>query len=225
MPERNRKDNAGIVNSRSGLYAALASVAALISLGILNLWDFKPARSYYGEDPFYLLKPIIWAFIGFAVMMIIRWASVWIERYRWIFVVMALLLLIAPFVPGLECAMGGCRRYFHVSGVGVYSGLWAVTAALPALAGWLSRARQRHTRFTMGIFVVWLLLSNFLLALQPHASMVVLFGMVVLSMALISRLNMHYRIVIIATALLFPVCFAVDVTTRDYRGQFFSSIV
>ena len=125
------------------------------------------------------------------------------DKYSWLFAILSPLVLILALIPDLGVWIRGGHRHFQIFGITVYSGIWAVLLALPALSVWLSHLdRKNYKRFVgCGLFA-WIVLINVLFSMQGDEPMLVLFDAIVLGMAVSARHNRRYPISVVALALL-----------------------
>lgn len=169
---------------------ALAAALGLVFLGLLNLWDFRPFQSYIfmytgHQKPWNaIVFQLAWIVPGIVGFVLLRNRLGWMRKHAWIWAAVPVILLILPFIPGIGVPVGGgVRRSIWVFGILINAGLWAVLAALPTLAVWLSEPATVRARVCR---LCWFLAINLLLALQPNLPMLALFNAVTLTVVLVS---------------------------------------
>lgn len=176
---------------------ALIAVSGLILLGLLNLWDFTPfqwyvfmhtgSQSEWRVIAFQLAWIVLPGLVGFVLLR--SWLG-WMKGHGWVWAAVPIILLILPFIPGIGVAYGGASRSFYLLNIHIYAGIWAVLAALPTLAAWLSEPATGRSKVFQ---VCWFVAINLLLALQPNLPMLVLFNAVTLTMVVVSRVDNRWK--------------------------------
>ena len=190
------------------IYLTLVPVALLILLGLVNLWDFTPiqhyAKTHFGSDNshFMMKRQILWVAIGVVAMVAVKYSYVLVEKNRWLFAILSPLILLLPLMPNTGvCIRGGCR-HFHMFGFTVYSGIWAVLLALPALSAWLAQLdRENYKRLAGWGLFAWIITINLLFSLQCDLPMLVLFDVITFGMAVSVSDNRRYKIIVVGLAM------------------------
>lgn len=223
--DENNLMNDGFVKSGTNYYSVFIPVIILISLGLVNLWEFTPARFYVKEnfgssDPLFLVKQqLLWLLFGVVAMLLVKYGFPSALKYRWCFVVLTPLLLWIAFVPGIGPRDGGMHRYIEFMGINFNTGLWAILLSVPAFSAWLNYLDQENPRRFAGVgLFLWIFLIIGLLIEQRNLPMMVLFCAVVFGMVMGARQNKFKKIIVAGTALiLLGAFFAFSIVSAPYR--------
>ena len=189
------------IGKRGQLGAVLLTICLLFVISGIAIYDFTPAdygfvdfltplhvdREWHASQMrLMLLKDQLLFFgQGFVAMYIMyRWHTL-LSR-RWLAsAIVALLMLIAPFLPEVGMSIEGHRRWFWLGSVPIQSGVWALFPAAFALSHLLSTIETEDAdrkRFVLlGLFFTAI---SGLFLVQPDLPMFVLFNCLTLVLVL-----------------------------------------
>lgn len=165
------------VNLRSGDFLLVILTIALVIFGIIMVFS----ASYYqsinesesGSPYNYLIRDIIWAALGF-VLMIITTALDY-RIYRKIAVpalIISFVLLVLLLIPGVGHESNGAVRWLGVGGLTIMPGEIAKIALILFVAWFLSENPRRILSLTRGILPLFGLCGLYggLILMQPNMS-------------------------------------------------------
>jgi cell division protein FtsW len=136
-------------------YSILLAVVALAAIGILMVYSSSAMSAYISrDDTFAIVGPqIFWAALGLVGMVVMMRID-----YRWLRLVsmpgylVALVLLILVFVPGLGKVVGGAARWLVLGPLpGVHPAEIAKLALIVYLAHWMANRGTRIGGFRSGL--------------------------------------------------------------------------
>ncbi len=185
----------------------LGSAALLTGLGIVTVYSTSSPLSFgrEGADAFYYLKRSLgYAAVGAAACGVA--ARVGPERWRSLAypaLVLAILLLFLPWVPGLAHSAKGAQRWVRIGGFGFQPSEVAKFALVLFLAHNLTRRADRITTFSRG-FLPTVVLPGIpigLVLLEPDLGTAILLSAVVACMAFAGGVRLRHLSAAAAPAL------------------------
>ncbi|MBI5156170.1 putative lipid II flippase FtsW [Candidatus Peregrinibacteria bacterium] len=149
--------------------AMIASVSVFESYQLTQRMVTQGLRSEPGNS-FYLWRGSIHIIVGFCAMALTAVIPYhfW-ERHARTFFLGSIVLLILVFVPGLRNEYGNAHSWLQIGGFSVQPSEFLKITLVFYLAVWLQKREQLIGTFQEGFlpFVILLLLSTFLVAIQP----------------------------------------------------------
>ncbi len=183
----------------------LLVVLAMVLFGLIMVYSssFIYAQEKMGDGFFFIRKQLIYAGIGFAVLLIVcrmdyrKW-----EEWAYPVLGFATALLALILVPGIGARVGGARRWIHLGGMTFQPGELAKFAIIFFAARQLNRKHDRIETVTTGVlsqFVVPLP-ALFLLLLQPDFGTTVIITGVIFSLMFVRGVPSRYLLTASALA-------------------------
>ena len=127
--------------------AILPIAFALSGIGIAFITRIAP----YSDSPNMAINQVIWLFVG-VVLMILVMALLKnpdrVANYKYTLVLVGLVLLLSPMIPGLGQEIYGSRIWLHVGGFSFQPGEIAKIIIVLFLAGYLAQNREMLSVFT-----------------------------------------------------------------------------
>ncbi len=183
--QQSKRRKAGAKPGRSSDWWLLATVVALVTLGLLMVYSSTYALSYYnfsGETTVYLVRQLTWAGVG-ALAMLVLWIIDYRVWQRWSLVIMGgtVLILMAMFFIG-QTSFGAAR--WLLAGGSVQPSEAAKLATILYVAHWSSSKQERIGHFQGGLIPFIILVGGVcgLILIQPSFSTALLVGVVATTM-------------------------------------------
>ncbi|NJK92259.1 MAG: putative lipid II flippase FtsW [Blastochloris sp.] len=146
---------------RNGVYILILSVLALVSLGLVVLTSvgaFAPANQ--GNPAYFITRQAVFLFIGVAACVVAaRWDYHHWTKFAWIMAVVALVLMVACFVPGLGVYRNGAYRWLNVGFTNIQPVEMAKFSLIVLLAVWLGTRQKTIHTFKDGVAIPVLFLG------------------------------------------------------------------
>ena len=198
-----------MIGKRFSYDKLLCSVSLLlVGLGIIMVYSagaIKAQEKY--DDPFFFLKKqLLWAMIGFAVMV---WAMNrdyrTLQKYALPLFLLSLLLLVLVLVPSIGVKANNARRWLRLFGISFQPSELAKLSIVLLMARLLAKRADQEDQFAKR-FLAPLALSGLLCGLivaQPHLGMVAILLSAVLALCFVAgvRLSHLSMVALVAGAL------------------------
>lgn len=202
-------------------YTILVTVVALTAIGILMVYSSSAMKAYLGQDDtLAIVGPQIgWAALGVAAMAVMMRVD-----YRYLrlisvpFYVVAVVLLVLVFVPGLNVVVGGSARWLKIGSLpALHPAEIAKLALVVYLAHWLAKRGTRISGFWSGTvpFLVIVVPVVGLVFREPDLGTTMVLGLTALSMFFLAGANVIH----LAGMALFALVAIVVVGLRGYQVE------
>lgn len=140
---------------RNGVYILILSILALVSIGLIMLTSvgaFAPANQ--GNPAYFITRQGIFLVLGVIVCVVAaRWDYRHWTRYAWILTIVALVLMLACFLPGLGVNVKGANRWLNVGFTNMQPVEMAKLSLVAFLAVWMGTRHKNMDRFRDGVLV------------------------------------------------------------------------
>ncbi|MDE2483888.1 MAG: putative lipid II flippase FtsW [candidate division NC10 bacterium] len=198
-----------MISKRLSYDKLLCSVSLLlVGLGIVMVYSAGAikAQEKYGDPYFFLKKQLLWALIGFAVMV---WAMNrdyrTFQKYVLPLFLLSLFLLVLVLVPSIGVRVNNARRWIRVFGISFQPSELAKLSIVLLMARLLAGTADRGERFGKH-FLVPLILSGLLcglIILQPHFGMAAILLCAVLALCFVAGVRLsHLSIMVLVVGAL-----------------------
>ncbi len=186
---------------RNIVNALIVVALLLVSLGIVALSTTSSVRAEQNfNDPHHYVKlQLIWvsvALVGGIILSRLDY-HLW-QRAIPALVLMALVLLVLVFVPGLGLEINGSRRWIRVGGpVRLQPSEVAKVVEIMALSAWLAYIGRRASRLKDGLIIPGAGLSVFLglVIIEPDFGTTLLMGSVGMALLYAGGVRLHYLLI------------------------------
>ncbi len=175
----------------------VALTCALVIFGVIMVFS---ASYYYsiskaGNPYSYLIKDVVWAVSGFAIMIVttILDYHIYKKMAPWLMGI-SLLLLVALLIPGVGTNVNGATRWIGIGGITIMPGEISKICAIIFTAWFLCRDPQRIHSFTRGILPL-LVLAGVIFVLimkQPNMSTALTVVLIIFAIMFIAGLQLRY---------------------------------
>ncbi len=169
----------------------LFAMLALLALGVTMLMS----ASMDPRAPKYLTMQPVWAAVGLLAMLTAAALDYrWLKRYWWAILGIAVVLLVAVFIPGVGVEKKGAVRWIRFSGFGLQPSEFAKIALIIAVA-WYGERFQRHMgTFKRGLVIPGAFIGGYLFLIfkEPDVGTTILLAGVCTVMLLVAGLSWRY---------------------------------
>lgn len=203
---------------RSLSSSLLLAIIALLGIGVVQVYSssYVLATENYGDGLFFFKRQLIFAFIGFSILMLsihIPWQ--WVEKYSWSLWFFATVAIALTFVPGLGVKVGGAHRWLHIPGGYRFEPAEILKVSFVLfVASLFCRQENFLSRIPKTILFLALLIPLFLLLKQPDFGT---FSLVIaVGLSLLFAFGLPWKYIIASVAIVVP-SFYFLVMTVPYR--------
>lgn len=146
-------DNENIIKRTHFDYVLIAITAILVMVGVIMVYSSSAvlAREKIGDSYYYLKKEIIFATVGFILMIVASKIPYhWWKKLVFPIIAIAFIGLALSFVPGLKSAAGGASRWIRLGPITFQPSEFAKFALIAFLAYSLEKKSSRIKSFGIG---------------------------------------------------------------------------
>jgi len=189
---QNTKDKKQVAESKKGVRAIreaplgydfklLFPVLFLVGIGIVMVYSASSALAMkkFGADYYFLKKHAILSLLGLITLILCRHIPLTFFRsFAYPLIILAIILLVAVFIPGFGFTAGGSTRWLRFGGYSFQPAEYARLVLVIYLAYSMSNKGERLKDFSVGFLPHILVLGVFsiLIFLQPDFGSVMIFG-------------------------------------------------
>lgn len=188
-------------------------MALVIGLAILGMMMIYSASSYsankdYGDDLLYVKKQLPGFIVGLFLMLFFwKFPYYKLASFKYIFLIISLVMLGLVFVPGIGIENYGSKRWIGFGGFSFQPSEFAKFAFILFAADYMSKNKDKMQKFK-GILPILLTggIICILIILEPNMSITVCVGMLMLIMLFIGGCRKkHFAIILVPALLLIPI--------------------
>ncbi len=170
----------------------LFGLAMIASVSVFESYQLTKHLSGEGTNSFYLWRSFMHLIVAggaMSVAMIIPY-HIW-ERYARLMYFLAIILLIAVLIPGINSGWGTSRSWLRIGGFSMQPAEFLKLAFIFYLSVWLQKREQLIGTFHEGFipFVILLVVSTVLVAIQPDFGSFLIFTVIGTTMFFIAGGN------------------------------------
>ncbi len=190
-------------------------VTCLTAFGCMMVYSAScySAAYHYGNEYFFLYKQIFGIVIGLALMIGLSFFDYHkLKKYKWLFVIITLVLLVLVFIPGIGTESYGAKRWVSLLGISLQPSEVAKFALVIFLAAYLSDNHDKIKSFRsllipLGVAGVICLL----VILEPSMSVTMCLGFITLFMLIVGGISKKHAIMLsVPAALSVPALIAAE---------------
>lgn len=175
----------------------LAITLALVSFSLVMVYSTTGILSHekFGDSLLFVKRQALSAFLGVVLLFVVARFDVSIVRkLSPLAMIVALLFVVLPFIPGLGVSAGGARRWIRFGSIAFEPAEFSKVMYVVFLAGFFARHENKIASFGTGFFKPILLLTLLAvpLLLQPDFGSVVILMVVTLVMSLAAGARLKY---------------------------------
>ena len=171
----------------------------LLGFGLLMLYSTSGilAQEKFGDGFFYLRRQGVAALLGcFAIVALSRLKLRMLKNASPLFLLLSVVLLLLPLIPGLGVKAGGATRWVNLLGFRFQPGELVKLLFVIFMAGYFSRREEKLHHFAQGVVKPLLLvgLVGVLYLLQPDFGSTALVLLVTFAMALVAGVKLKHLV-------------------------------
>jgi len=215
------EDNSQIIRRTHIDYVLLVVTALLVMMGVVMVYSSSAVLSLekIGDGYYYLKKEIVYAAVGFiALLCASRVPYHWWKKAVYPFLVVAFVMMLFSFIPGLKSTVGGATRWVRLGPLTFQPSELAKLALIIFLAYSLEKKASKIKTFGLGFVFHMAVTSVFIVIvlLQKDLGAAVMFTVIAWSMMFITGVRLSYLFLLVlgAIPLLYFLIFSVG-----YRRQ------
>ncbi|MFZ5806458.1 MAG: putative lipid II flippase FtsW [Verrucomicrobiota bacterium] len=139
-------------NSACILIVAVFSLVALGLVMLLSVSAFAPDNR--GDAMFFIVRQSAWLGLGVIAGILVTQLDyqLWVKYAQW-FLILAAVLMIACFIPGIGTAVKGAHRWLNLGFAKVQPSEFAKLAVVAFMAFWLGKHQRKIAEFKQGFAV------------------------------------------------------------------------
>jgi cell division protein FtsW len=194
----------------------------LVGIGIVMVYSASSAISIkkYGNDLHYLIRQSMIAVLGLIAMLIFRKIPYeYYRKYAYLFLVVAIGLLVAVKFTGLGIKVNGAKRWMMIAGFRFQPSEFARIAMVIFMSYSLTKKQDHIRSFFIGFVphVFFLGLFAGLIALQPDFGSVVILAAITWVMMFVAGVRVAYLVGSVGALLPFAYIYMMSATYRTER--------
>ena len=175
----------------------------LLGIGVVMVYSASSsvALKRFGSDTYFLKKQIVYVVAAILVLVVCRHVPyTFYRKMAYPILVVAFLLLVALYLPGVGHAVGGATRWLRVFGHSFQPSELAKLALIIYLAYSMSRKQEKIKVFAIGFFPHAIVLACFgtVILLQPDFGMAAMLALVGWTMLFVGGVRLSYLFTAIA---------------------------
>lgn len=195
------------------------AIFALLACGFVMVYSasFIQAQELYKDGYHFFKRHVIFTAIGLIAFFIGWWfPAKKFERFSILFLILAVIGLIATFIPGIAHRAGGANRWIHIFGFSFQPAEFAKFAVIVWVARQITRKVEFQDNFRSGFLTYFLAILPiyFLLLIQPDFGTTVLLLCTSIFMMIAGGVCLRY--LFSAAAFLIPIA-SLLILTSPYR--------
>lgn len=199
-------------------YILLCAVIALVLIGLLFVYSASnyAAEITYGNKYFFLIKQLIGAVIGIAVMLVMTKISLKFIKKLWIAgVIVSVVLLCLVFVPGISIENYGARRWIGFGSFSMQPSEIAKFSYVLFCAVYMSKTDTGKFRYCLLPMAVGAVFCGLIIA-EPNMSITMCMAMLMIIMLYLGGMKWKFFLL-----MLIPIIIAVPllIIVEPYRLQ------
>lgn len=193
-------------------------ITLVICLGVFGCVMVYSASSYsslhnYNNEYHFLIKQIIGVVLGMAAMCFTYFIDYRIyKRWKWVFIIVAIVALVLVFIPGIGVSNYGARRWIQLPGFTIQGSEVAKFCYVIFCAIYLSDKQEKTYKFKTFLPVIGIgLVLCVLIMLEPNMSITMVVGLTMVMMLFIGGMKMkHFAIMLIPIIVAVPVLILIE---------------
>jgi len=173
-------------------------VLPLIAIGIIMTYSASGiyADQVMGSSTYFLIRQILFFGIGFMCLIVFSFIDpAWFQRHSRVIILVAILLLLAVYLPLISQTTRGTRRWLRVFGFNMQPAEFTKLAVCIYFSDYLSRKLKPIARGNILVFippVLILLITSGLILLQPDLGSVVILFIISATLFFLSGIRQRY---------------------------------
>ncbi len=184
----------------------LLGTLLLLGIGVVMVYSASSAVALkrFGCDIYFFKRHLVYAVAAILVLIVCRHVPYHVYRkMAYPILVVAFLLLLALYLPGVGHPVGGARRWLRVFGLSIQPSEIARIALIIYLAYSMSKKQEKIKVFAIGFLPHAIVFVSFgaLIVMQPDFGMAVMFALIAWTMLFIGGVRLSYLVTALAAIL------------------------
>jgi cell division protein FtsW len=175
----------------------LLGTLVLLGIGLVMVYSASSAIALkrFGSDVYFFKRHVVYALAAILVLMVCRYVPYpFYRKMAYPILVVALLLLVALYLPGVGHPVGGARRWLRVLGLSFQPSELARLALIIYLAYSMSKKQEKIKVFAIGFLPHVIVFGSFvtLILMQPDFGMAAMLALVAWMMLFVGGVRLSY---------------------------------
>jgi cell division protein FtsW len=175
----------------------LLGTLLLLGIGVLMVYSASSAVALerFGSDSYFFKRQVVYAIIAILVLVVCRHVPYpFYRKMAYPILVVAFLLLVALYLPGVGYAVGGARRWLRICGLSFQPSELAKLALIIYLAYSMSKKQDKIKVFAIGFLPHAIVFGTFgvLIVMQPDFGMAVMVALIAWTMLFVGGVRLSY---------------------------------
>ncbi|MBW1739962.1 MAG: putative lipid II flippase FtsW [Deltaproteobacteria bacterium] len=181
----------------------LLGMLLLLGIGVVMVYSASSVVSLkrFGSGAYFFKRQVVYALAAILVLIICRHVPyLFYRKMAYPILVVAFLLLVALYLPGVGHPVGGARRWLKVFGLSFQPSEFARLALVIYLAYSMSKKQEKIKVFAVGFLPHVVVLATFgaLIVMQPDFGMAAMLVFVVWTMLFVGGVRLSYLLTAVA---------------------------
>lgn len=193
-------------------------ITLVIALCIFGCIMVYSASSYsalhnYNNEYHFLIKQMVGVILGIVAMCFTYFIDYRVyKRWKWVFIIVAIVALVLVFIPGIGVSNYGARRWIQLPGFTIQGSEVAKFCYVIFCAIYLSDKQEKTYKFKTFLPVIGIgLVLCVLIMLEPNMSITMVVGLTMVMMLFIGGMKMkHFAIMLIPIIIAVPVLILIE---------------
>ena len=186
----------------------LLGTLMLMGIGVVMVYSASSviALKRFGSDIFFFKRQVVYALAAILVLIVCRHMPyTFYKKMAYPILIVAFLLLVGLYLPGVGHPVGGARRWLKVFGLSFQPSEFARLALIIYLAYSMSKKQEKIKIFAIGFLPHTLVFGGFgtLIVMQPDFGMAVMLALITWTMLFVGGVRLPYLLA--ALAGIFPI--------------------
>ena len=197
------------------IFVVVFCLLALTIFGCVMVYSTSSysAQKHYGSETFFLIKQIVGVVLGFGCFLFFCFFDYQkLKKFHIVAVIIAIVLLVLVFIPGLGVENYGARRWIGLFGITIQPSEIAKFAFVLFASVYLSKHKKDIKKFKY-LLPVLLVGGVFCLLIitEPNMSITMCVGLVMLIMLIVGGISLkHFIIICIPVVCLVPILIIIE---------------
>ncbi len=177
----------------------LLGTVLLLGIGMVMVYSASSAVAMkrFGSDAYFFKKHVVYVLAAILVLIACRHVPyTFYGRMAYPFLIVAFLLLLALYLPGVGHPVGGARRWLRFCGISFQPSEFARLALIIYLAYSMSKKQEKIKVFAIGFLPHIIVFGSFgaLIVMQPDFGMAAMLALVAWTMLFVGGVRLTYLV-------------------------------
>jgi cell division protein FtsW len=181
----------------------LLGTLLLIGIGVVMVYSASSAVALkrFGSDVYFFKRQLVYAIVAILVLVVCRHVPYpFYRKMAYPILIVAFLLLVALYLPGVGHPVGGARRWLRILGLSFQPSELARLALIIYLAYSMSKKQDKIKVFTIGFLPHAIVFGSFgvLIVMQPDFGMATMLAFIAWIMLFVGGVRLSYLFTAVA---------------------------